>query len=104
VLNVNADVDEVKRRVREHIVLVVQPENLSDVVAAEALLQGHEKVQSIERGDNSLRLILKPTVQHYSDLPALLIQSGIALKQFSEEELDLEAAFMALTKGTSQRM
>lgn len=104
VLNVNADVEEVKRRVRQHIVLVIHPELITDLEKMESLLSGHEKVQGVERGDSSLRVILKPGVQQFSDLPTLLIQDGIALKKFSEEELDLEAAFMALTKGTSQRM
>lgn len=104
VLNVNTDVEEVKRRVRQHIVLVIHPELITDLEKMESLLSGHEKVQGVERGDSSLRVILKPGVQQFSDLPTLLIQDGIALKKFSEEELDLEAAFMALTKGTSQRM
>lgn len=104
VLNVNAEVEEVKRRVREHLVLVIHPERLEDLEKVEALLAGHVKVQGVERGDQSLRIILKPEVKHYSDLPTLLIENKIPLRQFSEEELDLEAAFMALTKGTSQRM
>ncbi|QEG43295.1 ABC transporter ATP-binding protein [Roseimaritima ulvae] len=104
VLNVNADVEEVKRRVRQHIVLVIHPEQITDLEKMESLLVGHEKVQGVERGDSSLRVILKPGVQQFSDLPTMLIQNDIALNQFSEEELDLEAAFMALTKGTSQRM
>ncbi|QDS95942.1 putative ABC transporter ATP-binding protein YbhF [Roseimaritima multifibrata] len=104
VLNVNAEVEEVKRRVREHLVLVIHPERLEDLDKVESLLAGHVKVQGVERGDQSLRIILKPEVKHYSDLPTLLIENKIPLRQFSEEELDLEAAFMALTKGTSQRM
>ncbi len=104
VLNVNADVEEVKRRVRQHIVLVIHPERITDMEKMESLLAGHEKVQGVERGDSSLRVILKTDVQQFSDLPTLLIQNEIPLKKFSEEELDLEAAFMALTKGTSQRM
>ncbi|WP_153555895.1 ABC transporter ATP-binding protein [Roseimaritima sediminicola] len=104
VLNVNADVEEVKRRVREHIVLVIHPEQITDLERMETVLSGHQKVQGVERGDSSVRVILKPGVSQYSDLPSLLIEQGIPLNKFSEEELDLEAAFMALTKGTSQRM
>ncbi len=104
VLNVNADVDEVKRRVREHVVLVIQPQKIEQLPQAEEILAGHPSVRGIQRGDQSLRVILAPEVVDYSDLPTLLIQAGVVLKQFREEELDLEAAFMALTKGTSQRM
>ena len=52
------------------------------------LLEGHEKVQGCEVGDNVIRVVLKSDVEDYSDLPKLLIQSGIDLRQFSEEELD----------------
>lgn len=103
-LNVNAEVSEVKRLVREHLVLVVGPQEIRDLPRIETLLGGHEKVHALEPGDQSIRVVLKPSVTDYSDLPTLLIQEGVALKQFSEEELDLEAAFMALTKGTSTRM
>lgn len=100
----NATVAEVMRQVRKHIVLVVSPARAEDGDRITALLQNHEKVQSIEPGDAALRLILRPEVLDYSDLPTLLIQNGVLLRQFSEEKLDLESAFMALTQGTSGRM
>ncbi len=37
--------------------------------------------------------------QDYSDLPSLLIESGYRLTVFKEDEINLETAFMALTKG-----
>jgi ABC-2 type transport system ATP-binding protein len=49
-------------------------------------------------------VVLKEEVEDYTDLPKYLIENGIALRGFGEESLDLESAFMALTKGTSQRM
>ena len=42
---------------------------------------------------------LKDGVTDYSDLPTLLITDGLKLTLFREEELNLETAFMALTKG-----
>jgi ABC-2 type transport system ATP-binding protein len=68
------------------------------------LLGKHPSVTGCEIGDGSVRVILGADVTDYSELPTLLIQNKIALKQFSEEELDLESAFMALTTGTSTRM
>ncbi len=103
-LKQNATKAEVIRMVREHTVLVVQPASSEQLDAIGKLLEGHEKVQGCEVGDNVIRVVLKSEVEDYSDLPRLLIQSGIDLRQFSEEELDLESAFMALTKGTSSRM
>lgn len=90
--------------VREHIVLVVQPAQRDQMAAIASLLKGHDKVQGVDTGDDAVRVVLKADVEDYSDLPKLIIENGIALKQFTEEQLDLESAFMALTKGTSTRM
>lgn len=37
----------------------------------------------------------------YSDLPTRLIQAGFRISLFRKEELNLETAFMALTKGVT---
>lgn len=103
-LKVNATVDEVLRRVRQHTVLVIQPATPEMMKRTEQLLSGHAKVQSLAIGDASVRVVLKQEVEDYTDLPKYLIENGIALRGFGEESLDLESAFMALTKGTSQRM
>ncbi|TVP93948.1 MAG: ABC transporter ATP-binding protein [Planctomycetaceae bacterium] len=103
-LKVNATVTEVLRQVREHIVLVVQPAAPTELATIRKLLEGHAKVQSMTIGDATIRLVLKPEVEDFTDLPKLLIDNGIHLRGFAEESLDLESAFMALTKGTSDRM
>jgi ABC-2 type transport system ATP-binding protein len=103
-LKQNATTTEVIRMVRQHTVLVIQPAAPDKMDAITKLLDGHEKVQACEPGDNAMRVVLKSDVVEYSDLPKLLIENGIDLRRFSEEELDLESAFMALTKGTSHRM
>jgi ABC-2 type transport system ATP-binding protein len=103
-LKQNAEVTEIIRMVREHVVLVIQPNRPDQLNAITETLGGHEKVQDCETGDASIRVVLKPDVDDYSDLAKLLIENDIDLKRFSEEELDLESAFMALTKGTSTRM
>lgn len=103
-LKQNATKAEVIRMVRQHTVLVVQPASSDQLTKIGDVLNGHDKVEGCEVGDNAMRVVLKREVDDYSDLPKLLIESGINLRQFSEEELDLESAFMALTKGTSNRM
>ena len=100
----NAEVRDVIRMVREHTVLVIQPFHREQMDQIVALLDGHEKVQATEPGDDAIRVVLKSDVEDYSDLPARLIGNGVKLRRFSEEELDLESAFMALTQGTSSRM
>ncbi len=103
-LKQNATKDEVIRMVREHTVLVIQPARREQLSEISKLLDGHAQIQGCELGDDAMRVVLKSDVNDYSDLPRLLIENGIAIRQFREEELDLESAFMALTKGTSTRM
>ena len=42
---------------------------------------------------------LKEDVRDYSELATMLVSSGQKLMTFKEDELNLEGAFMALTKG-----
>jgi ABC-2 type transport system ATP-binding protein len=101
VMNVNAAVADVMRQVRQHIVLHVGvTENLD---AAARALQEHPLVNQVETNGKLLKVILKPEAQDYSDLPTLLVERGHKLTLFREEELSLESAFMALTKGMGQK-
>ena len=45
---------------------------------------------------------LNSDVLDYSELPTLLLESGFKLTLFREEEVNLETAFMELTKGLVQ--
>ncbi len=104
VLKVNATVADVMRQVRQHVVLLIQ---LADVTAsgrAGELLTASPLVAGVETIDAGLKVILNPEVEDYSELPEMLMKAGIGLRQFREEQLDLESAFMALTQGTSGRM
>ncbi|MEP4682963.1 MAG: ABC transporter ATP-binding protein [Rhodopirellula bahusiensis] len=103
-LKQNARVTEVIRMVREHTVLIIQPSQREQMARIAELFEGHPLVQSPQPGDDAVRVILNSDTDDYSELPKLLIENGIGLKRFAEEELDLESAFMALTKGTSTRM
>lgn len=103
-LKQNATKAEVIRMVREHVVLVIEPFDSTDLAKISTILSRHPSVQACEPGDNSVRVVMKAEIDDYGDLPKLLIENEIRLKKFSEEELDLESAFMALTKGTSNRM
>jgi len=103
-LGVNATVSEVMRRVRQYLVLIVQIADLQQTKQAIEVLQRSPLVTAVEAGDAELKVILRPEVEDYSSLPMMLMQAGVPLRQFREEQLDLESAFMALTKGTSTRM
>ena len=55
---------------------------------------------SINRG--TVHVTLVSEVLDYSFLPTLLIEAGFRLELFREEEVNLETAFMQLTKGLVQ--
>ncbi|MEM9825711.1 MAG: ABC transporter ATP-binding protein [Planctomycetota bacterium] len=103
-LKQNATKDEIIRMVRSHAVLVVEPQKREDLERVADVLRESPKVNACEMGEGAIRAILEPEVNDFSDLPPLLWEKGIAIRRFNEEELDLESAFMALTKGTSTRM
>jgi ABC-2 type transport system ATP-binding protein len=103
-LKQNATKAEIIRMVRQHTVLVIQPADRNKMKQVAELLDANAKVQACELGDDAMRVVLESGVEEYSDLPKILIENGIDLRRFSEEEIDLESAFMALTKGTSNRM
>jgi ABC-2 type transport system ATP-binding protein len=96
-LLVNASVDDVMKQVRRQPVLNVAV--AGDLEAAARLLEQHDIVESIEPRDEMLIVTIKEGIEDYSDLPTVLIEAGHRLTLFKEDELNLETAFMALTKG-----
>jgi len=96
-LLVSADVTDVMRRVRRQPLLTVGVVGNPDLAAK--LLQQHDAVERVDIRDGHLTVALREGTQDYSDLPTLLIQAGFKLTLFREEEINLETAFMALTKG-----
>ena len=96
-LIVNAAVADVMRQVRRQTVLNISVASDSD--AAARLLEGYDLVERVETGDKYLTVTLANGQEDYSDLATLLVAAGHKLTLLREEELNLETAFMALTKG-----
>ena len=96
-LLVSAEVAEVMRQVRECPVLAI--EVVGDRDAAAKVLEDHDSVDKIEQRDGQLFATLAAGIEDYSDLPTLLVQAGFRIKTFKEDEINLETAFMHLTKG-----
>jgi ABC-2 type transport system ATP-binding protein len=101
VMSVNAKVAEVIRQVRRQTVLQVGI--VGDFDAAGKLLEGHDLVEKVEARDGLLAVTLVESAADYSDLPAALIEAGYKISLFKEEDLNLESAFMALTKGLGKK-
>jgi ABC-2 type transport system ATP-binding protein len=102
VMDVNDSVVEVLRRVRERIRLHIGVTGSLD--AAAKLLEQSDLVEAVAINHDQLMVTLKKGVEDYTDLSPLLIQAGHKLKLFREEEINLESAFMVLTKGLGQRV
>ena len=96
-LLVNADVSDVMKQVRERTLLIVGVAGDSEPAAR--LLEQSPLVEKVDLQNGQIRVTLREHVTDYSDLPTVLIDAGHKLTLFREEEINLETAFMALTKG-----
>ncbi|HEX4132585.1 MAG TPA: ABC transporter ATP-binding protein [Pirellulales bacterium] len=97
-LLVASDVAEVMRRVRRHILLRIRVAERSEPAAR--LLEGQPNVEHVDRcDDGTLTVHLAEGITDYSELPTTLVGAGFRLTLFREEELNLETAFLELTKG-----
>jgi ABC-2 type transport system ATP-binding protein len=92
-----ADVADVMRQVRQQPVLVIGV--TGEVEAAAQSLEGHELVESVELREGKIYATMNEGVSDYSALPGYLVQAGFQITVFKEDEINLETAFMALTKG-----
>jgi ABC-2 type transport system ATP-binding protein len=96
-LLVNADVEQVMKQVRRQTILNVGVVDKLD--GAARLLEDHPLVEKVESRGKSLVVTLVANAGDYSPLATLLVEAGFKLSLFREDELNLETAFMALTKG-----
>ena len=97
----NNRVDEVMKQVRQAIVLHVRV--MGDPEQAARRIEQHSDVARVEvRPEALLVVTLRQGVLDYSFLPSLLIEAGFKMTLFREEELNLETAFMELTRGLYQ--
>jgi ABC-2 type transport system ATP-binding protein len=101
VMNVNAEVAAVMKQVRQRTVLHISVAGDSEVAAK--VLQQHSSVDSIATKNGKMVVTLHQGIEDYSELPTMLIQAGHKLTLFREEEVNLESAFMALTKGMGKK-
>ena len=93
----NDRVPELLKRVRPQSVLNIGV--AGDMQSAAALLEQHALVERIEIGPKHLTVTLVDGQHDYSELASVLIAEGHRLTLLREDELNLETAFMALTKG-----
>jgi len=91
------EVKTVLEKVRKQPLLTIRVKEKAE--SAAKVLEQSDLVESISIEDEVLNVTLAPNVKDYSSLPSQLIEAGFHLILFKEDEVNLETAFMALTKG-----
>jgi ABC-2 type transport system ATP-binding protein len=96
-LLVNGEVTEVMKRVRTDVVLNVHvADRLSE---AADLLESQAEVEAVDEKNGVLIVKLRPGVHQYGFLASRILENGFELTMFKEDEINLETAFLHLTKG-----
>ncbi|AMV36477.1 ABC transporter ATP-binding protein [Planctomyces sp. SH-PL62] len=96
-LLVNGEVTEVMKRVRTDIVLNINvAERLNE---AADFLEAQPEVETVDEKAGVLIVKLRPGVHQYGFLASRILENGFELTLFKEDEINLETAFMHLTKG-----
>jgi ABC-2 type transport system ATP-binding protein len=98
-LLVNGKVSDVMKRVRDRIVLHVSTGDRNR--EAFELLKAQPQLDHVEQKEEYIVVRINDLDFDYSFLPTLLLQNGFRLRLFREEELSLEDAFLALTRGAT---
>jgi ABC-2 type transport system ATP-binding protein len=98
---VDGNVAEVMRKARQRIMLNIRVKDRTE--AAAKLFEQLDEVEIVNiTKDQLLEVTMKPTVEDYSALPTALVNAGFRITLFREEEVNLETAFLQLTKGLVQ--
>ncbi|MBQ8286890.1 MAG: ABC transporter ATP-binding protein [Thermoguttaceae bacterium] len=107
-LLVDARVEDVMKRVRDQVVVLVELAEPKDENFGKKFdecakfLTDDAIVESVERTKNdALRVLIEKGkgLDDYSALLTRLIERGFRIRSFREEEVNLETAFMTLTRG-----
>jgi ABC-2 type transport system ATP-binding protein len=69
---------------------------------AAALLSQHPDVETVSPNNGFIQVALKTGITDYTFIPTQLLQAGFQINLLKEEEVNLETAFMRLTKGMVQ--
>ncbi|APW61306.1 ABC transporter ATP-binding protein [Paludisphaera borealis] len=96
-LLVNGEVTEVMKQVRTDIVLNINVEDR--LIDAANFLEAQPEVETVEDKNGVLIVKLNEGVVKYGFLANRLLEQGFELTLFKEDEINLETAFMHLTKG-----
>jgi ABC-2 type transport system ATP-binding protein len=97
---VDGYVADVMREARKAILLYIRVTERQEEAAR--LIEQHDLTESVTMNGETIIARLVPGVEDYSALPSAIIEAGFKLREFREEDVNLETAFMELTKGIQQ--
>jgi len=109
-LIVDGNVGEVMRKARERLVLHIRVQPGEGSVESQAtatdtaagLIEQTDEVESVTIESGTILATLVPEIDDYTTLPTMLFERGFRIELFREEDVNLETAFMHLTKGLVQ--
>jgi ABC-2 type transport system ATP-binding protein len=93
-------VSEIVKRAKVGTVIQVSVSEHQEQAAA--LLSQHESVEAVNSNNGVMEVSIRTGVTDWSFVPGVLIAGGYRLTLLKEEEVNLETAFMRLTKGLVQ--
>ena len=98
---VDGNVADVMRKARQRIMLNIRVKERPEDAAKLLEQLDCTELVAITKG-KMIELTLKPSVEDYSVIPTELVNARFAVTLFREEEVNLETAFLQLTKGLVQ--
>lgn len=100
-LIVDGNVAEVMKKARQRIMLNIRVKENPE--AAAKIIEQLDTVEKVDiTPDQLLEVTLGKDIEDYSDIPTAMVEHKFAITLFREEEVNLETAFMELTKGLVQ--
>ncbi|MBU6385481.1 MAG: ABC transporter ATP-binding protein [Planctomycetes bacterium] len=98
------DVASIIKKVSPNTTLLIDLVKPQDSAKAIDLVSAMPIVDHVAIDGEKLRVTLKPQVLDYSSISMLLATQGVAFNKFAAEEINLESAFMAFTKGAGAKI
>ncbi len=98
------DVASIIKRVSPNTTLLIDLVKPQDSAKAIDTISTVPMVDHVAVDGAKLKVTLKPGVEDYSSLSMLLATQGIPFTKFAAEEINLESAFMAFTKGAGSKI
>lgn len=100
----NSSITDLIKTIQPQTVIQVEVSPADRMDAAAKFLSEHSLVESVNDERGVLVATLRSGEHDYSGMTADLVAAGFRIKRFAEKETNLEAAFMALTKGSGSKI